>query len=122
LNYGINVPTNDLYEYQTREKTQPSYKDKRTFLQKIDALEKGPTWTCKTITINSTVQDENRALMSEEVEMWFRDPVECVCELMGNPTFRDAMRYAPEKVFTDAEKDNQIYNEMWTAEWCGKFR
>ncbi|KAJ7448237.1 hypothetical protein B0H11DRAFT_2247810 [Mycena galericulata] len=45
------------------------------------------------------------------------DPVECVRELMGNPTFRDAMQFAPQRAYEDEAGTTQIINEMWTAEW-----
>ncbi|KAJ6457133.1 hypothetical protein C8R47DRAFT_1328555 [Mycena vitilis] len=46
-----------------------------------------------------------------------RDPVECVAELIGNPSFRHAMRYAPEKLYEDIEGKIEVVNEMWTASW-----
>jgi Plavaka transposase len=32
-------------------------------------------------------------MMSKEVELWRRDPVECVRELIGNPAFREVISY-----------------------------
>jgi hypothetical protein len=43
--------------------------------------------------------------------------VECVKELLGNPALRDSMKYAPERHFKDEVGTNQIYDEMWTADW-----
>ncbi|KAJ7799918.1 hypothetical protein B0H14DRAFT_2901682, partial [Mycena olivaceomarginata] len=40
------------------------------------------------------------------VELWWRDPVDCVRELMGNPMFRDAMRFVPEGLYADEEEKN----------------
>ncbi|KAF8172517.1 hypothetical protein K438DRAFT_1981370 [Mycena galopus ATCC 62051] len=56
-------------------------------------------------------------MKTETVELWFRDPVECVAELIGNPMFKDAMRYAPQKLFTDQAGTEEVVNEMWTASW-----
>jgi hypothetical protein len=55
--------------------------------------------------------------MEEKVEVWRRDPVECVKELMGNPAFKDYMSYMPEHVYSDKEGKVRIYDEMWTADW-----
>jgi hypothetical protein len=55
--------------------------------------------------------------MVERLELWRRDPVECVQELMENPAFRDHMAYAPERVYKDKEGKVRIYDEMWTANW-----
>lgn len=58
--------------------------------------------------------------MSEELELWRRDPVDCVRELLGNPAFRDHLRYAPEHVFLDEEGEDRVYDEAWTADWWWK--
>ncbi|KAI9463425.1 hypothetical protein HD554DRAFT_2206419 [Boletus coccyginus] len=34
---------------------------------------------------------------TKELELWMRDPVTCIQELIGNPTFNKTMVYAPEK-------------------------
>ncbi|KAF8515663.1 hypothetical protein JB92DRAFT_3088385 [Gautieria morchelliformis] len=101
----------------TRERMGPSYKDNQTLLQKIDKLPQGPTWKCRTITVKGDFLDENGDPMEEELDIWCRDPVECVHELIGNPDFCDAMKYVPERLFSDESEEEEIINEMWTAQW-----
>jgi hypothetical protein len=60
---------------------------------------------------------DNGQMEVEEMELWRRDPVECVKELIGNPAFRKVMKYAPERVFKDAERKVRIYDEAWTADF-----
>ncbi|EIW76990.1 hypothetical protein CONPUDRAFT_62545, partial [Coniophora puteana RWD-64-598 SS2] len=36
---------------------------------------------------------------------------------IGNPTFREMMQYAPEKVYEDMEGECRVYDEMWTGDW-----
>ena len=60
--------------------------------------------------------------LMETLELWWRDPVECVQELMGNQMFQNVMRYAPEKVFTDAGGKNELVSKMQTAEWWWKLQ
>ncbi|KAL6305981.1 hypothetical protein BKA93DRAFT_816611 [Sparassis latifolia] len=84
---------------------------------KIDDLPTGPAWSCKKVLVHGNVTDENGEIMKEEVELWLRDPVECVRELIGNPLFRDSMAYVPERAFADKEGSRRIYDEMWTGEW-----
>ncbi len=55
--------------------------------------------------------------LTERLELWYRDPVDCIRELMGNPMFRDVMKYAPEKLFSDSQGSTAVINEMWTASW-----
>ena len=39
--------------------------------------------------------------MSEDLELWMQDPVECVKELIGNPAFKRLMSFVPEHVYVD---------------------
>ena len=61
--------------------------------------------------------DEEENPKKEVIELWRRNPVECVKELMGNPAFRDVMRYAPERVYDDEDGKSRVYNEMWPGDW-----
>lgn len=60
---------------------------------------------------------EDGKIMHETVELWKRDPVECVKELIGNPSFREVMSYSPERAFVDEAGLNRIFDEMWTGDW-----
>jgi Plavaka transposase len=57
---------------------------------------------------------------TEVVELWSRDPVECVRELIGNPAFRDHVRYSPERLYKDKDGKDQVFDETWTGEWWWK--
>ena len=56
-------------------------------------------------------------MCAEELELWRRDPVDCVRDLIGNPAFAASMEFAPERVFVDEERSNRVINELWTADW-----
>jgi hypothetical protein len=53
----------------------------------------------------------------EKLELWRRNPVDCVKELMSNPAFKAVLRYAPERVYRDKEGKIRVYDEMWTGDW-----
>lgn len=55
--------------------------------------------------------------MEEELELWRRDPVECVQELIGNPAFLESMSFAPETVYEDEGGKTRVFDEMWTGDW-----
>ena len=55
-------------------------------------------------------------LKKEAVELWYRNPVELVEELLGNPMFKD-VKYAPEHIYEDKEGKVEVIDEMWTAKW-----
>jgi hypothetical protein len=48
-----------------------------------------------------------------------RDIDECVKELMGNPIFRDHMRYSFSKLFLvdTAGVCHRAYHEIWDSDW-----
>ena len=105
---------------QTRERTQPSFHNSRAFLKKIDALPtQGAGWTCNVITSkgNQVSNEDGEPLPDEKLELWRRDPVECVKELLGNPALKNHMKYAPEHVYEDVEGETRVFDEMWTVDW-----
>ena len=88
-------------------------------MKKIDGL---PTqaagWTCDIITsTGNQVNNEGEPVPSERLELWRRDPVECIKELMGNPAFKNSLEYAPQRHFMDKEGRNRVFDEMWTGDW-----
>ncbi|KAI0082439.1 hypothetical protein K474DRAFT_1585490 [Panus rudis PR-1116 ss-1] len=93
---------------------------KYTFFQKLDKLPESQKWVYDDITVVGDRIGEDNKMMSERLELWRRDPVECVRELIGNPDFRDAMAYSPQKVFADMGRNVRVYDEMWTGEWWWK--
>ncbi|CDO75468.1 hypothetical protein BN946_scf184935.g4 [Trametes cinnabarina] len=98
----------------TRNRTQPSFKNKDAFFKKIDALPVGPEWICDVITVKGDQMGPNGQPLTEELELWRRDPVECVRELLGNPAFKNYMAYAPVRMKRGGVR---FYGEMNTAEW-----
>ncbi|KAF8893149.1 hypothetical protein BD779DRAFT_1468164 [Infundibulicybe gibba] len=101
----------------TRDRTNLSFHNNYTFLKKVDALPTGPDWECKIVKTTGDRQGEDGKMMEEEMELWFRNPIDCVKELIGNPTFKDHISYTPERVFTSNNGDNRVLDEMWMADW-----
>ncbi|KAF8874920.1 hypothetical protein BD779DRAFT_1678483 [Infundibulicybe gibba] len=102
---------------KVRDGIKPSFHNNRAFLKKIDALPKGPEWQCEIFEITGDETDETGNLRTEEVELWKRNPVECVRELIGNPAFRENMKYSPTKIYEDPDGKNRGYDEMSTGDW-----
>ncbi|KAJ7429835.1 hypothetical protein B0H11DRAFT_1894852 [Mycena galericulata] len=104
------------------DRVHPSFDKKRTFLQTIDSLPIGAKWNIEHIPLTGDVLDDNNEFRIETAELWFRDPVECVKELIGNPVFKEAMDYAPKRLFVDAEGTEEVINEMSSASWWWKMQ
>lgn len=82
-----------------------------------DKLPRGAQWIHELVRVTGDLSDEDGLPLVDELELYRRDPVECIRELIGNPAYDGSIAYAPERVFYDAEGKNRAYNEMWTADW-----
>ncbi|PBK87099.1 hypothetical protein ARMGADRAFT_939452, partial [Armillaria gallica] len=102
---------------------QPEFRTKQQLYDCINELlqGKGIHWHCHEFDCEGDLPDErdpsSKKMKTEHLEMWYRDPVEIVCELIGNPIFKEVMAYAPIQLFADAQGTEQVFNEMWTGEW-----
>ena len=47
----------------------------------------------------------------------YRDVIDGVKALLGDPSLADKLVYRPKRVFTDRSKTSRIYSEMWTGLW-----
>ncbi|KAJ7710900.1 hypothetical protein B0H17DRAFT_905740, partial [Mycena rosella] len=98
----------------TQRRTRVSYHNNYAYLQKVDQLPTGPGWKCEIVTAAGNQLDENDEIMKEDLELWKRDPVECIKELMGNPAFHDFMAYVPEHIYGNktGTEESRIFDEM----------
>ncbi|KAI0071637.1 hypothetical protein K474DRAFT_1712310 [Panus rudis PR-1116 ss-1] len=117
---GRNLGHNQIEEFlklRTVQGCDLSVGSKYTFFQKVDALPVTQNWLYTDVKVVGDLKGEDGKPMTERLELWRRDPLECVRELIGNPEFRESMKYTPEKVFADMGQNVRIYDEMWTGEW-----
>jgi hypothetical protein len=61
---------------------------------------------CKTVKIGG-----------ERLEFHFRDVIECIRSLYGDPQFMHDLAFAPERHFMGPEGTCRIYSEMHTGDW-----
>ncbi|KAF8808461.1 hypothetical protein BYT27DRAFT_7255574 [Phlegmacium glaucopus] len=100
-----------------KDGADPAFHNVRTLLKQINALPDGPEWTCTPFQIEGDIIGPNGELKTDDVELWHRNPVECIKELMGNPAFKGKQFYAPKKVYRNKDGTNREYSEMWTGDW-----
>ncbi|KAG2028794.1 hypothetical protein BDR03DRAFT_1019341 [Suillus americanus] len=94
-----------------------SFTSKYSLMKAIDQLPRGTEWQLKRISVEGNKLTNERQYETEDLELWMRDPVECIRELMGNPEFDHMVSYAPERVFSDVEGKTRRFDEMWTGDW-----
>ncbi|KAG1760002.1 hypothetical protein EDD22DRAFT_1044069 [Suillus occidentalis] len=94
-----------------------SFTSKYSLLKAIDKLPRATEWELKKINVvgNRTANDGQRE--TEDLELWLRNPVDCIRELMSNPEFDQGVSYVPERVFADEEGKTRVFDEMWTGDW-----
>ena len=109
-----------LHYIQVQQNNKISFKSNYQLVKTVDKLWTGPSWYCEIIDLAGDQVGEDGRTLVEDLELWRRDPVECVNELIGNPSFKDYISYVPEHVYTDDAGQDRIYDKMWTADWWWK--
>ena len=102
---------------QIRKAGCVSFHNTRSLLQKIDALPSGPKWTCELFEVEGDILNESGAPETKTVELWRRNPVECIRDLIGNPEFKRYMKYAPYRLYMNEDGTDQCWDEMATGSW-----
>jgi hypothetical protein len=83
----------------------------------MDSLPEGPDFKVESLVLKGDLLDNNKKPLEEEVEFWYRDPIECVKEILGNPALRPHIKYAPEKMHQDLNRTVRVYEGIHTADW-----
>ena len=62
---------------------------------------------------------EEIVIAGEAFDIYFRDVIECIRALIGNPEFSAYLVFAPEQHYSHAEcsSEHRIYHEMHTGKW-----
>lgn len=74
-------------------------------------------WDRKKYPLQSNILDGSGNPVIETVELWKRNPMKLIKELLENPKWKDKMRYKPHMMFADKECTERIFNEQWTCDW-----
>jgi Plavaka transposase len=53
----------------------------------------------------------------ETFQVYFRDIMDCIALLYGNPEFAPHLTFAPECHYSDTDKKHRIYHDMYTGKW-----
>ncbi|KAF7292121.1 hypothetical protein MIND_01239100 [Mycena indigotica] len=98
------------------------YNTSRSFFKDIDSLPSGPKWMCTPMEVVGDELDDHGKPQIEVLELWHRDPLDCIRELLGNPKFEKDQTFKPMRLFrkrdsSTGEGINRQYDEMWTGTW-----
>ncbi|KAH9939740.1 uncharacterized protein BXZ73DRAFT_43384 [Epithele typhae] len=99
-------------------------KDNRSFLKAIDTLP-GPkaSWYMHEIGVTGTLTDENNQPITEALDLWGRNPVHLIEDLIGNPEFDGEMAYEPRceyEVSEDGGVAMEYIDDMHSGKWMSE--
>jgi len=86
-----------------------SFHTAKTLRGRIEMLPKVPEWKSKKIVLPGYATREPMCL-------FFRDALECVEYLFGNPLFAEHIDFLPTRLYRDAEQTIRIYSEWLTGD------
>ncbi|KAG9118781.1 hypothetical protein FRC07_006530, partial [Ceratobasidium sp. 392] len=79
-------------------------------LRDLNNLPHGPDWFAQDFEIGKDAYERLHTV-------FFRPVKDVVRDLIGNPAFKDIMRYAPERHWTSRWRHSRVYGKMWTGNW-----
>ncbi|KAH8101620.1 hypothetical protein BXZ70DRAFT_1019531, partial [Cristinia sonorae] len=90
-----------------REDLGLAFKNTRELNKLVDQLPSGrPRFRCKQLLVGGEV-----------LEVYYRDVLECVESLYGDPNFAADMIYTPERHYADPDHTIRVYHEVHTGKW-----
>ncbi|KAJ8091269.1 hypothetical protein PM082_024538 [Marasmius tenuissimus] len=93
------------------ERLELSFKTSRHLNKIVNSIPaRGSQWKTKDFRFNDTPPDEIFSVR-------YRDPLEAIKALWGDPSLAEHLVFKPSKMFSDSGKTRRNYSEMWTGKW-----
>lgn len=104
---------------QIAERCRLSFSSNYSLNKLLDKLPTaGPRWKRIVKTIEGTIAGPKPGqVLKEEVEIWVRDIIEVVRELIGNTAYGEKLVFVPVKPPDPGDPTPRKIDEMWTADW-----
>ena len=83
-----------------------SYNNIQQLNDKVDGLPGCPSFQCRGFSIGG-----------EQLDFYYRDVLECIRSLFGNPQFTQDLAFVPERHYTSPDCTCRLYNEMYMGDW-----
>lgn len=84
-----------------------SFNSAKNLRNRAEMLPQGPQWRCKPWTASHPTK--------RPIKLFYRDPIECLRALFGNPLFADTMHYTPFREFKTAARLVRVYEEWMSG-------
>ena len=69
------------------------------------------------VDVEGDIMGADGKLLTEEVELWLHNLLDCIHELMVNLNFADVISYKPKRVFDDEAGRERQFDKMWMGDW-----
>ncbi|KAF9470583.1 hypothetical protein BDN70DRAFT_909500 [Pholiota conissans] len=112
----VDSPLDRLHSQRARVEEVVDEDDQHSGQRSHFGFMEGLAWKYTPLQITGDLVDKNGRHLTEDVELWHRNPVECVKELMENPAFSGKQCYEPCQLFKNNDYTNCKYNEIWTSD------
>jgi hypothetical protein len=86
-------------------------------MEGIDKLPGTAKWTCTPMRVQGNSLDADGQPRYEDLELWYRDPLEVLQELLENPAASEKNVYEPCRIYRKEDRSCREYGEMWTGDW-----
>jgi hypothetical protein len=113
-----------FFSYQLRvifqlQRTEIPWSNARAMLQEVDRLPRCTSWRHRTLRIYANPHDQTG--IAHDVDLFYRDPIELIKQLIGNPEFNhpDIIAYEAEEVWMKLGNGERarVYSEANTGSW-----
>ncbi|KAG8705030.1 hypothetical protein FRC09_003197 [Ceratobasidium sp. 395] len=101
------------HDYQgcaCKGKGKVPWNNDKQMLTDIDNLPHGPDWNAQELIVGEGWYQRVHPL-------YYLPIVDAIRQLIGNPAFKNVMRYAPERHWTSRWRHSRVYGETWTGNW-----
>ncbi|CCO36287.1 hypothetical protein BN14_10419 [Rhizoctonia solani AG-1 IB] len=82
----------------------------------------GPKWRRIKRKIEGNICGKDGKRLTKIVEIWMRDILEVVKELLGNIAYGKQLVFVPQKIYLDGTGGQRKIDEMWTADWWNEIQ
>ncbi|KAG2356418.1 hypothetical protein BDR07DRAFT_1453416 [Suillus spraguei] len=107
-NSTVWAPFTSRINYEICDKLDLSYQNSRDLNKIIDS---------KIPAYRPRFQQQDILVAGEAFDVYFRDIIECVKALYGDPELVPYLMFAPEQHYSDKDKTQHVYHDMHTGQW-----
>jgi len=62
-------------------------------------------------------QSKELLISQERLHFHYRDALECIRSLFGDPQYAQDLVFAPERHYTSHERESHLYHKMYACDW-----